>query len=462
MTTSWLLVGVGVAVLLWAVIGRRTGSARHCAKCAFELTGLPNDADRCPECGRALKWQIGKRERRPRLAVAATLVALIGIAGVATSTPGLGRRIAARLPSPVLVFMAERESEVALRELSQRLAIGTLSPDSARDLADGSLDRQAGDRAVFMPLWAEVLEQVRMAGLLTPDQYAAYVQQSIAIDVYTRPTLRAEPEMGVWIRPLDPNVHRNAGHDTPAYEVAFKEVRVGEARFVSDSDRRVRWSLFPSQGGRVHTKVGLDRSPAPGATVCTLVLSLRAARDRAAMEAGELISEWEVTRAQDVEVKAGGQPVVALLDSPDVHEQLLGSAQASAIEVLDGAPGARWEPTVSFAVFRDRGGYAMAFRAVAIFPDGRHVDCGRAVARADDLSIDFVRRARDPGQLAASDWPASVDIVLTPAVDEVYWHYNDIDSVLNTELVFRGVEVRKTNEVIFPTERIKNGVRPAR
>src|SRR5687768_9945893 len=55
-------------LLLRAWRGGRTGDHPHCAKCDFDLFGLPPEQQRCPECGAELAAAGASRKgkRRPR------------------------------------------------------------------------------------------------------------------------------------------------------------------------------------------------------------------------------------------------------------------------------------------------------------------------------------------------------------------------------------------------------------
>lgn len=107
-----LLLMILVLTLLFVTItgwrGRRVGTAPHCARCGFDLTGLYPDAPACPECGQALNAlvvQFGCRERRWRrfwiglggLAAIALLVGLAARGVLSTQT------VVARLPTGVLI-----------------------------------------------------------------------------------------------------------------------------------------------------------------------------------------------------------------------------------------------------------------------------------------------------------------------------------------------------------------------
>jgi hypothetical protein len=73
---SWgLVVGAWVLIAVWAR-GKRGAGARWCAKCLYDMTGLPGM--RCPECGREAKSEKQLRRRKRRWgALAAALVLFV-------------------------------------------------------------------------------------------------------------------------------------------------------------------------------------------------------------------------------------------------------------------------------------------------------------------------------------------------------------------------------------------------
>lgn len=86
---AFLLIALLLIRLAW--FPRRKGQTLHCKRCNYNLQGLTSD--RCPECGQPLtpaNIVKGQRPRKPRGAVFAVFLLLLGIAGIVA---GLNDRI---------------------------------------------------------------------------------------------------------------------------------------------------------------------------------------------------------------------------------------------------------------------------------------------------------------------------------------------------------------------------------
>ena len=66
LSAAILFMIIGLSALLWSGV-KRVGDEPYCAKCRFELTGVPS-AERCPECGTLLNHRasriIGRRNQK--------------------------------------------------------------------------------------------------------------------------------------------------------------------------------------------------------------------------------------------------------------------------------------------------------------------------------------------------------------------------------------------------------------
>ncbi len=146
---------VGLLALAIGLRGRRVGTAAHCRKCRFDLTGVYPEHLICPECGAGLEEpraiRTGRWVRRQKLLVAGVL--LLGVAatlGTMSARGGVTKsKIARALPTGALVALAiDRPDGWLAAEgrtiLFLRVALDKLSPAQCASLADalfGALSR---------------------------------------------------------------------------------------------------------------------------------------------------------------------------------------------------------------------------------------------------------------------------------------------------------------------------------
>src|SRR5688500_393196 len=133
-----------ILALVRAWRGRRLGDHPHCARCDFDLFGLPPGQQRCPECGAGLA-AVGARRtgvRRPRPVAMAGwgVVAVCGFAvAIVTFRAGAARFDWVR-SKPFWLLRRELatsppshpRSQEASRELARRLKAGQLDDGHKR------------------------------------------------------------------------------------------------------------------------------------------------------------------------------------------------------------------------------------------------------------------------------------------------------------------------------------------
>ena len=75
-------VGAGISLLVFGLIGSRSGDEPRCGQCEYDLRGAAIDAD-CPECGAShAQRQTGlRRPRRQLVMVGAVLLAIAAAGG---------------------------------------------------------------------------------------------------------------------------------------------------------------------------------------------------------------------------------------------------------------------------------------------------------------------------------------------------------------------------------------------
>src|SRR5262245_11447223 len=117
---AWVLGGVAVVALGWALFSDRARGRRRCPRCWYDMSGAAGL--RCPECGRTVRSERGlaRTRRRWRWVVAALA---LGVVAYGTGSVSAVRKKGWRsqIPSAVLV---------------------TVWPVSARDWISRGLDGQ--------------------------------------------------------------------------------------------------------------------------------------------------------------------------------------------------------------------------------------------------------------------------------------------------------------------------------
>ncbi len=131
---------VGLLALAIGLRGRRVGTAAHCRKCRFDLTGVYPEHLICPECGAGLEepraTRTGRWVRRQKMLVAGVL--LLGLAATLGTMSARGvvtkSKIARALPTGALVALtidrpdgwlaAEGRSVLYLRVYDDKLSSG--------------------------------------------------------------------------------------------------------------------------------------------------------------------------------------------------------------------------------------------------------------------------------------------------------------------------------------------------
>ena len=195
-------VGLGTALLVLGVRGRRIDDHRLCRKCGFDLTGKPDESRLCPECGADVTISKGVRvgNRKPRsgllwasvaMLVPAAVVGTLVVWGIATGVQWLHY-------APVSYLMKQASSGDSARrtpsllELKTRYDHARLAGSSWDRVADAGLAYQGDLSKPWDTAWGNLLERARADGRLSDDRWKRYARQACA-DVVTlvlRPVAR--------------------------------------------------------------------------------------------------------------------------------------------------------------------------------------------------------------------------------------------------------------------------------
>ena len=180
--------GIGIALLVRGIRGRRRGDTPHCGKCEYNLTGL--DSGRCPECGadlNPLRIVRGERHRRPAsIVVGGLLLALALLPAV----PAV-RQIKWYQYAPTAWVMRDMRSGnagKAWRELERRDKAGRIGAAHQRLLIHLCLDEQNADLTPSPRTeMIEYLARCYLAEALSDAQEARFHKQMVVCRLRVRP-----------------------------------------------------------------------------------------------------------------------------------------------------------------------------------------------------------------------------------------------------------------------------------
>jgi hypothetical protein len=193
------LVILALALFPLGLRGRRVDDHPLCRRCGFDLFGAPAGSSACPECGADLSrpraTRTGNRVRRAGLRAGALGALALALAAV-SGTSWVSMRGTDLTPyKPAWLVMREVSgpeaiSRPALRELSRRLAAGSLSDEEVDAFADRALALQADRTQRWLPAWGTFLEAAYDAGRLDADRWDRYLRQSVELRMMLRPRIR--------------------------------------------------------------------------------------------------------------------------------------------------------------------------------------------------------------------------------------------------------------------------------
>ncbi len=193
-----ILLAGGIWLLQRGYLPRRAGQTPHCPACNYILTGI--QADRCPECGRAL-WLgnivHGERRRKPGLAVAG--IALIVLALALLTAPFIGalQQIDWYHYRPTSWVIGDldagssAERDKAWTELQRRLADGSVSAAQQNRLVERALrEQQAGGGPTgYMSAMIDFLGKRYLDHKMSPAQSDAFFANAMKLQLDVRPVV---------------------------------------------------------------------------------------------------------------------------------------------------------------------------------------------------------------------------------------------------------------------------------
>jgi hypothetical protein len=169
--------------------GRVVGTQPVCRKCGFDLTGRPETSTACPECGTDLgkptAIRVGHHYRRRGLLGTGAFLLLIGgfAAAVVGTTVARDADFNRYKPLWLLRWDVGSSDDIvrgsATRELTGRIAGGSFSDATLKELADHALSLQADRSQKWQEGWGDVLEAVHDAGKLPDADWLRYIKQAV-------------------------------------------------------------------------------------------------------------------------------------------------------------------------------------------------------------------------------------------------------------------------------------------
>jgi hypothetical protein len=198
-----LLALLGVGLCWWGLFPRRRGDTPFCRKCGYNLTGLALDAlgAACPECGAPVGVPghvvIGARKRRPAVIALGGFMLLIGGGAIGLTTSGVLRTMNWYPLKPTFWLLRELKTatgDQAAAELEKRRLAGKLTTDDLAKWIDAAIAAEAAPkRSTAQKAVIKSLGPLLKAQQVTPEQLARFGQAVCRNITFTvRPQVLAE------------------------------------------------------------------------------------------------------------------------------------------------------------------------------------------------------------------------------------------------------------------------------
>lgn len=227
---SALVFGAGVVLVLTARRGRRLDDHPTCRRCRFDLIGLPEGSESCPECGAALDGpraiRLGNRRmHRWRLATGLALLLLsLGVIGGTIAARVARYDIIRAMPAWVLLRQAPSTPD-AVAELERRMGLGELSAPNARAAVDLAMARQKSPTASWSPTWGDLLDHAWNQGVLTPEERAQSLLDGIAFSLNVRKRVQQGGRLGMT---LEASRARLGSMTSVSFKQSLEDGKIGD------------------------------------------------------------------------------------------------------------------------------------------------------------------------------------------------------------------------------------------
>lgn len=359
-----MLIG-GVVLLARGIRGRRMNDHPHCRKCGFDLVGLYRADDagagivQCPECGTALATakaiRIGRRQRRRGSVIAGLFLLLVPIGLGGAWLAGVASKInwVSHFPDWLLVWNLQYGSVTKqteeLQEAMTRIEQGEFDGSLISKVIDRVLEVQGNQQILWDPSWGQLFEIAHANGLVTEDQTARYIRQSMNFALDIRSPVAEDEQFVFSVKAI--NI-RSGGFSSlaPFYvklfgnSVKFQTIQ-GDSRvdaghhFIGDSPWRFSVG-FPRSSSRhrwsPHISAGEYEVSADFAAHATLD-----------WEGNDTIGEWQESLTTRLRVVPRGTSTLTHDDKGIAAESLRQHISIGSIAVLNATPdGAEIRPNI--------------------------------------------------------------------------------------------------------------------
>ncbi len=341
---------LAIALLVWALRGRRVDDHPLCRRCRYDLCGAAATPEICPECGRALTKPRSVRYGHRRKRWVALVIAVFMLVGSVGGGGLVGWRNSQdydwNRAKPMWWLKLDTTGDDSVRvrgalwEMLRRVSEESLSSSQVEDLVELALDVQGDTATPWEDWWGEIIEQAWMQQFVDEEQLALYLRQMIepAVTLQTRKRMR---ENGVL-----------------RYLVAYDELRgARQSAFrVWRLTESLEWGDYRSAGGGEFASSGRESGFGVGSAIAPGTHELRMEsrfllmtdeerkrwnnRDksvRARIEATiETLAELNTVMTSTIVVVPADKPTLEFVDDPDLREAVRASLLVDSVRVEAG------------------------------------------------------------------------------------------------------------------------------
>ena len=331
-----LLIG-GLVLLVFGLRGRRVDDHPFCRKCRYDLSGLGERPETCPECGVDLAAhaavRIGRRRTRPLMIAPGVLLLLLTLGGGAFIGVQNARGFDWNTIKPTWTLERELKggtgnaSAAACAELVRRLDNDRLSDERVIAINDYLLTQHADPNAGWPGAFSLFIERSYQRGDLGEDRFIEYLQTAVtmATSAFARDLSRYDDETPVGIRHRNYRLHYDIytrryvpGEKPTQFALVYHIVAILEDGVViKDIARYMGSSSLSTREGSAYLNLNLGLRPGEHSLVLRAQFSLLRESDHAAP-----LAKWTLDLPLNVAVVPEGAELVVLRPDPRLEEEI--------------------------------------------------------------------------------------------------------------------------------------------